>query len=421
MGKRELLLFLGFLAFGAIVYQATAPPPEPNKEGFSFSKFVGQVQAEIKGEQAETQVERTASADAPDGDGRLVIPQFRGTLTIVGEDRRDVSARLKATVYGMDDNQAKARANDVNLTLQPQGDDISAQISLPKEVHRRPQLELIVSVPTHLGLKLEVRNGQADLRRVGDVRIENSRGKFTMAEVGEVEGALENSDLEIVRSHGITLKLSRTKARLEEIDGELTVEADHGELRLQQLHGAGKLTLERLDCEIDAVHGPLHIEPTHVGLNVRNVAAPLTVKGEHTEVMATLDGAVPVTIETTDEPIDLRAPHAGVTIDARTENGQIRVADAGAAESTPDDQDKPEQPESSEKRERRDLRDRPEPIEREPRAQPAIPPPPAPPAPPAPPSSMTGSRSGQRRLTIKLHGGGPLITLRNERGDIVIR
>ena len=53
MGKRELLLFLGFLAFGAIVYQTTAPPPDPKKEGFSFSRFVGQMKAEM-GAQAAT-------------------------------------------------------------------------------------------------------------------------------------------------------------------------------------------------------------------------------------------------------------------------------------------------------------------------------------------------------------------------------
>ena len=29
MGKRELLLVLVFVIVGAVVYQATAPPPEP--------------------------------------------------------------------------------------------------------------------------------------------------------------------------------------------------------------------------------------------------------------------------------------------------------------------------------------------------------------------------------------------------------
>ena len=441
MGKRELLLFLGFLAFGAVVYQVTAPPKDPEKEGFSFSKFVGQIQAEMKGEQAETEVERTASADAPNGSGRLVIPQFRGTLTIVGESRHDLEASLKARVYGMDDDQAKARAKDVNLTLKEDGEDLSAQIVLPKEFHRRPQLELTLRVPSQQAITLELRNGQADLRRVGQIRLENSRGKITMNEVGQVEGELENGDLEIVHARGVQLKLMRTKARLEQIEGELTLEADHGELRAQQLHGPAKLTLERLDCEIENVHAPIHIEPTRVGLEVRNVSAPLTVKGEHSRVLVTLDTAVPVTIETTDEPIDLRTPRQGVTIDAESVEGQIRVSETGSGgeperseevERTEKVEPK-EQVEHKERIERRERRERREPVEMPEPPQPSgthgVPPPPPPPAPPAPAPSPTPSPDSDehdenaktKRAFLKLHGGGPKITLRNERGDIIIR
>src|SRR5690349_13945970 len=117
MGKRELLLFAAFLAFGAIVYQATAPPRDPKKEGFSFSRFVGQMKAEIHGEPAETVVERRTAAYAPSGEGRLIVPDFRGTLNLVGENRADLAAELKATVYGMDDDQAKERAKDVTVAF----------------------------------------------------------------------------------------------------------------------------------------------------------------------------------------------------------------------------------------------------------------------------------------------------------------
>jgi hypothetical protein len=460
MGKRELLLFLGFLAFGAVVYQATAPPPDQSKEGFSFSKFMGDVKAELKGEQAETVVERSTTVDAPSGEGRLVIPGFRGTLTILGENRHDLSAELKATVYGMDDDQAQARAKQVNMTLQQRGDDLKGEVTLPAEFHRRPQLQLTLRVPSHLALTLELRNGQADLRHVGQVRLQNSRGKITMADVGEVEGSIETGNLEIVHAARVTLKLTRTQARIEEVNGELTLEADHGDLRLLQLHGPGKLTLERLDCEIDQVHAPLRIEPTHVGLSVRNVAAPLTIKGEHSSVLATLDAAVPVEIETSDELIDLRAPRDGVTIEARTDNGgQIRVAETGNAAETSESSsasqdddieksDKPDKAEKSEKAEKKEqkTKERLEPPERterhekrELRDRRELPEPPEPPAPrmhapPAPPAPPWGPRTGQhrgdenddsnsrvRRATIKLHGGGPLIKLHNERGDIVIR
>ena len=40
MGKRELLLVVGFLLAGAIVYQATAPPPAPGERSFSWTQVV---------------------------------------------------------------------------------------------------------------------------------------------------------------------------------------------------------------------------------------------------------------------------------------------------------------------------------------------------------------------------------------------
>jgi hypothetical protein len=428
MGKRELLLFVAFLAFGAVVYQVTAPAPDPNKEGFSLSKFIGQVKAELKGENDETVVNATTSADAPSGDGRLLIPEYRGTLTILGEDRHDISAELKAVVYGIDEAQAKVRAKDMAVTFETKGDDLNVQVAMPHEVHRRPRLELTLRIPAHLGITLELRSGQADLRRVGRVRLENSRGKVTMADVGDVEGELDNGNLEIVQAQAVTLKLQRTQARLEEIHGELTLEAVHGELRIQQVHGPAKLTLERLDCEMDSVHGPTTIEPQHVNLSVRNVAAPLTVKGEHSEVLVTLVAAVPVTIETTDDQIDLRPPKQGVTIDASTEGGQIRVADRREADDSDAGAEQVERPEK-----------------------------PEPPEPPEPPERPDGARdkknkdekskdeknkdtarvdrlharaekrddsdreSHTQRTLLKLHGGGPTITLRNARADIVIR
>ena len=36
MGKRELLLVVGFVIVGVVVYQVTAPPPAPGERGFSL-------------------------------------------------------------------------------------------------------------------------------------------------------------------------------------------------------------------------------------------------------------------------------------------------------------------------------------------------------------------------------------------------
>jgi len=426
MGKRELLLLVAFLAFGAVVYQVTAPPPDPNKESFSLSKFMGQVKAELHGENAETAVTRTATAEPPSGEGRLVIPEYRGTITIVGEERKDIAAELRAAVYGLDEAQAETRAKDLTLSLEEKGDDIETRIALPGDVRRRPRLELTLRVPAHLLVSLALRNGQADIRHAGRLHLDDARGKVTMSDVGEVDGAQVNGNLEIIRAHSVHLKLQRTTARLEEIAQELTLEAEHGELRIQQVHGQAKLTLQRLDCELDAFKGPVTIETDHVNLSVRNIVAPLTVKGEHTEVMATMAAAAPVTIETTDDQLDLRTPPGqGVTIDAHTKDGQIRTAavEGAASDTERSSDDSVEKSDKNEKNEKNDKSDV-EKVDKVDKERYSV------------EKNDAGKRrtrehmeslrrrSGddrEQRAQLKLHGGGPTLTLRNTRGDIVIR
>src|SRR5262249_12099716 len=154
--------------------------------------------AEIKGEPAETVVVRRTSTYGPSGEGRLVVPEFRGTLNLLGENRADLTAELKATVYGMDDGQAKDRAKDVTVPFTERADDVRAEIAMPHGMRRRPLLELTLRVPKRLGVTLELRGGQADIRRIGQIRLDNARGKITMTEVGDVEGGVEMGTLEIV-------------------------------------------------------------------------------------------------------------------------------------------------------------------------------------------------------------------------------
>jgi len=40
MGKRELVLVVGFVLLGVVVYQFTAPPPPPGSEGFSVGGLI---------------------------------------------------------------------------------------------------------------------------------------------------------------------------------------------------------------------------------------------------------------------------------------------------------------------------------------------------------------------------------------------
>jgi hypothetical protein len=394
MGKRELLLLIGFLAFGFVVYQVTAPAPNPERESFSFSKFMGQLKAEMHGETAESSVTRTATAEPPAGSARLVIPEYRGTLTLVGEDREDIAAELQAVVYGLDENQAEARAKNLALSLDKKhGDDLYTMIEWPSDAKRRPRLDLTVKLPTHVPVLLELRYGEANVRHLASIRFGEARGKVRITEVDTVEGSFVNGDVEILKAGTVDLTLRRTPTRIEHVLHALKLEADHGDLWLRQVDGETTLKLERLDCDLEELKGPGTFDADHVKLEVTNIAAPVTVRARHTSVKATLARAVPMNIETSDEQLDVHTPEEGVTIDARVQDGQIRVTNQGEK----DESEKDEKDKKDEQVERDDKQ----------------------------PNDSVTKRSlharGEDHKQLKLHGGGPTVTLRNTRGDIVIR
>ena len=63
MGKRELLLIVGFIMVGTMVYFATAPEPAPGQQGFSLSRIVDHVRREIRGNPGSAEV--TTSTTIP--------------------------------------------------------------------------------------------------------------------------------------------------------------------------------------------------------------------------------------------------------------------------------------------------------------------------------------------------------------------
>ena len=154
MGKRELLLIGVFLVLGMGVYQMTAPPPKPGQEGFSFSRFFSHIRAEIQGEDARARVDRKAQQAVGASVTRLTLPDFRGMLTLVGEDRADIEAELHGEMAGLDDAVAKTRAAATLLTLESDDEEITVKIARPDETPRLRNAELRLHVPARLAVTL---------------------------------------------------------------------------------------------------------------------------------------------------------------------------------------------------------------------------------------------------------------------------
>jgi hypothetical protein len=365
MGKRELLLIGVFLVLGMGVYQMTAPPAKPGQEGFSFGKLFSHIRAEIQGEDARAPVDRKAQQAVDAGITRLTLPDFRGMLTVTGEDRADVAAELTGLMSGIDETVAKTRAAATHLTLEPSDDEITVKISRPDETPRLRNAELRLRVPARLAVSLEFR-GEAELRGVAEVKFHAARGRTNVRDVGAIRGDYANGELEILAVGEIELKTQRTQVRIDGVKKTLTLESEHGEVRIQRVAGAATLDLDRVECEADAIKGKTTIRVEHGNLTLRGISAATEVTGDGAGLDLMMASAVPLTATTSNDELMVELPKGGVTLDVLAQHGRVRVPDRGL-------------------------------------------------------KVEENEEEGERRLNANLRGGGPTLRLRNEHADIVIR
>jgi hypothetical protein len=363
MGKRELLLIGVFLVLGMGVYQMTAPPPKPGQEGFSFGRLFSHIRAEIQGEDARAPVDRKAQRAVSASVTRLTLPEFRGMLTLVGEDREDVDVELHGVMAGLDDKVAKSRADATQLTLEPGDDEITIKISRPEETPRMRNAELRLRVPARLAVTLEYR-GEADLRGVAEVKFQAARGRTNIRDVGAIRGEYVNGELEVLGAGEIDLKTQRTQVRIDGVKRTLALEAEHGEVRIQRIAGAMKLDLDRVECEVDAVKGETKVRMEHGNLTMRGINAAAEINGEGTGLELIMASAVPLSAATIGDQLMVELPKGGVTLDAVVQHGRLLLPDRTLEVKEGDDE----------------------------------------------------QRSG-----AKIRGGGPTVRLRNEHSDIKVR
>jgi hypothetical protein len=363
MGKRELLLIGVFLVLGMGVYQMTAPPPKPGQEGFSFGRLFSHIRAEIQGEDARAPVDRKAQRPVDASVTRLTLPEFRGMLSLIGEDRDDVAVELRGVMPGLDDTVAQSRAAATLLTLESEDDEITVKISRPEETPRLRNAELRLRVPARLAVTLEYR-GEAELRGVAEVKFQSARGRTNVRDVGAIRGEYENGELEVLGVGEIDLKTERTQVRIDGVKKTLALEAEHGEVRIQRVAGTLKINLNRVECEADGIKGETTVRMEHGSLTLRGIRAATEVTGEGTGLELIMASAVPLSATTQNGELMVELPKDGVTLDALTQHGRLRLSDRALQVQEGED---------------------------------------------------------EQRIDAKIRGGGPTLRLRNEHADIVIR
>jgi hypothetical protein len=354
------------VAIGVVVYQLTAPASPEG--GGGFGAWLERLKNRVHNEWVERRVEKDAEAPAGKDVRAVAVEVDRGAISVVGEPRETVSASVAVVVYGGDELMAKKLVDQIAVALVPDGPTLRVAVTLPRrdELQRRPHVEITVKVPSRLAVDVRSGGGGLDVTNVAAVNAPKAQGRIRLSTIaGAITGELGPGEVEIDTAGSVAVTTRRSDVRIRAVRESLELEARGGDVRVRGIGGPATLEAQGIDAELEDVGGPVTITGTGGQVRVRGSRGPITADTRRTELFLMPSAAAPISASTEADSIDLTLPPGGVFLDAAASNGgDIRA------------------PEGLLKVERMD--------------DGAI-------------------------LTGAVRGGGPKITLRTSRGDIVVR
>lgn len=335
MGKRELLLVVGFIVVGALIYQIAAPAAPDAGGGRSWRDFLQEARSEMFGARARISVERPVNVEVTADIRTLDLGEVNGRVEVIGEERSTVEGVARLTLAGMEETDADKRKAEEGLTLslEPDGHRLVLRLShteewrLNRSGRGRPSLDVRLKVPATLALDLNV-SGVADVQGVAGVTLENARGSLTLRRIaGPVKGEQRDGMLEIAGARGVSVEIRRVNLRLEHIEGDVEVEATDGGIEATGLTGKTTLKTRRAGVELTDQSGPLSLEGTDGRAELRGLAAEAELELTRLALQADFAKPVAFTAEASDGSVDLRLPDGGLALKIEAQEGSVQVPD----------------------------------------------------------------------------------------------
>jgi hypothetical protein len=373
MGKRELVLVVGFVLLGIAVYQFTAPPPPPGTEGFSVGGLIRNIRRDVKGPRETAAADSSLTAAVPASITTLRLNVARvSDVTITGEDRTDLAASLHVIAHGFDQAEADAAAKGPKVKIDTPADAIVVSLDFtgaPPATRTQPppMLSLTLLVPKRLALRAEPHIGRFVVSNIAGAEIIGSRGETKLTGLTkDVRLTHTFGALDIAGVPALKLNARNSHGTIKDVAGQLTIDATSGELTVSGVTGPIELEGRNTDFTLETderLKAPLRINLNGGELHVRGLRVEARIDGRSSHIAVVMDAPAPVTIYN-QGAIAVTAPPGGYTLDAAATEGRI----------TSDD------------------------------------------------SHMTATPDGaDARASANIRGGGPTLTLRSTRGNIEIR
>ena len=367
MGKRELLLIGGFVLVGILVYAVTAPEPAPNQQGFSVGKLIEGLRREVRGNRASAEVRNARNVPLSPAIGEIRFETASATLKVSGEDRTDVGFDLLVWSNGYDEGDAKKYATETQLLVREVGRALVVSIDYPEPAQQRATLT--VRVPKDLAIRVQQSRGRLEIGDVVSAEIVDARGQVTIRGVsGRLVAAHRGGTLTIETVGELKLSTRGSNVSLRDVKGQTSLQLQAGELRGAGI--AGPLEVDANGAQIElkewpAVRKPLRFSTVNGSLTIAGLTSELRVDARDTKIDVAIDTPAAVEIYADgDLPMAITVPAAGFSIEALAIHGRLTVPEGFA-----------------------DVK-------------------------------ATGD---EQRMQAAIGGGGPKITLRSSRGEIIVR
>jgi hypothetical protein len=330
MGKRELLLIVGFVIAGVVVYQATAPPPTPGQHKFSLSRVIDTIKREVRGHRARAEVTSTVTYPAEVGVTEVRIGGGFGELIVTGEARKDLEATFRVTSNGSDEAEARKLAEESQVKIETAGSTINVGSKYPRAGSQRGYLTL--KVPAGLRVRVEPGTNRLTITDVGSAELTGARGETTIKRVtGRVEATQRGGRIAIEEAGSVKLAARGSDAVVTRVTGESAFELQAGELTGRELRGT--VNLEGRSAEVtlhdmQETTGPVRINLEGGRISLTGLKADARIDARHSEVEVSMTQAAPLAIYNEgDDRIELTPPPGGYQLDAVATDGRLTLPD----------------------------------------------------------------------------------------------
>ena len=327
MGKRELLIAASVIVIAAIVYQFTAPAPKDGEGGFSLRRLFGDMRREMNEDAAKSEFVQKGTIPVGPGVEVVRISTSRSIpVTVEGEDRADIAYEMPVQSTGPDAPSALEYAKRSIVEVDDQGSQIGISTYFPAEGQQSGSLTL--KVPARLIVRIEP-GGRPRVKGVASVRLSRVTGEVLLEQIrGDVTGTHVSGDLTVKGAGSVNLILISSRVTLSGIERGVTANLRSGECEVRESRGPIVLTANSTRVLVAAHDGPIDIDGEGGQIKVDRPLQPVRIDIRRASVHVTLAGATPMTVVTSESPLQLMIDGTpAIQVDATSMNGGITATD----------------------------------------------------------------------------------------------